>query len=167
MKSRSKIALTVVLLAFVVVSITYVLARDGSKEATSATQGLPQTTSATNETTTPTATKRTVAYYFHGNARCTSCLKIEAYSAEAIKAKFADQLKAGTLEWKVVNVEEPANSHFITDYQIVSKTVVLVQMDGNKQLRFKNLENVWNFLGNKDRFIDYVQTEVSDYLKGI
>ena len=37
-----------------------------------------------------------VAYYFHGNFRCATCRKLEAYSEEAITKGFVDQLASGT-----------------------------------------------------------------------
>ena len=37
-------------------------------------------------------TPRFVAYYFHGNMRCATCRKLEAYSEEAITKGFAEDL---------------------------------------------------------------------------
>lgn len=156
MKSRSKLAVTFVLLGFVIASIVYVIVRENSVP--------PAATAST--TATPASKQRTIAYYFHGNARCTSCYKIENYSAETIRTKFANELESGLLEWKIINVEQPENSHFISEYQLVTKSVVLVQFDGERQLRWKNLDQVWNHLGDKDQFSEYVQKEVSHFLKG-
>jgi len=67
-----------------------------------------------------------VAYYFHGTTRCATCRKIETFAHEAIQAGFGEALKAGSLEWRTLNVEEPANQHFIKDYRLYTKSVVLI-----------------------------------------
>ena len=33
-----------------------------------------------------------VVYYFHGNARCQSCYKLEQYAKEALEKNFSDEL---------------------------------------------------------------------------
>jgi hypothetical protein len=107
-----------------------------------------------------------VAYYFHGNFRCQTCRKIEALSREAVESGFPEDLKAGRLEWRVINVEEPGNQHFIQDYQLFSKSLVLVARDSSKQTRWKNLQRVWTLVGDKEAFIQYVQDEIRAYLGG-
>ena len=107
-----------------------------------------------------------VAYYFHGNFRCQTCRKIEALSREAVESGFPEDLKVGRLEWRVINVEEPGNEHFIQDYQLFSKSLVLVAKEGSKQTRWKNLQKVWTLVGDKEGFIQYVQDEIRAYLRG-
>jgi hypothetical protein len=108
-----------------------------------------------------------IAYYFHGNFRCATCKKLEAFSDEAIKAGFPQELKDGVIEWRVVNVEEKGNEHFIEDYKMYSKSLVLVEMDGDKQVKWKNLEKIWELVKDKNAFIKYVQDEVKVYLKDV
>jgi hypothetical protein len=105
-----------------------------------------------------------VAYYFHGNFRCQTCRKLEAFSREAVESGFPADLKAGRIEWHVINVEEPGNEHFVQDYQLVSKALVLVAKDGSKQTQWKNLRDIWTLVNNKEAFIKYVQTEIRSYL---
>jgi len=105
-----------------------------------------------------------VAYYFHGNFRCPTCRKIEALSREAVESGFPEDLKAGRLEWQVINPEEPGNEHFVQDYQLFSKALVLVAKEGSKQTQWKNLQYIWTLVNNKEAFIKYVQTEIRSYL---
>jgi len=78
---------------------------------------------------------------------------------------FSEELADGRLEWKVINVDEPANEHFIKDYQLYSKSIVIVKMQDGKQLAWKNLDEIWKLVRNKDDFINYIQTQVRDYLE--
>jgi hypothetical protein len=109
-------------------------------------------------------THKVIAYYFHTNTRCSTCIKIEAYSKEAIEKGFADELKNGTLEWRVVNYENPVNRHFMQDFRLVSKSLVLVNIVNRKQTEWTNLKMVWQLTGRKDAFLNYVRKEVRGYL---
>jgi len=105
-----------------------------------------------------------VAYYFHGNKRCSTCRKLEAYSQEAIVGGFAAELSSGELEWRVVNVDDKANAHFTTDFELVTKSVVLAEYRDGKVVRFRNLKLVWQLVGDEDGFVRYVRDETRDFL---
>jgi hypothetical protein len=106
----------------------------------------------------PQPAPRAIVYYFHGSTRCTTCKTIEAYAHETVAAAFGGDLKAGSLEWKVVNVDEPANQHFVRDYQLYTRSVVVV--DARDPKRFKVLDRVWQLVGDKAAFQRYVEQEV-------
>jgi hypothetical protein len=110
---------------------------------------------------------KVIAYYFHTNTRCSTCIKIEQYSHEAIEQGFPYELKNGTLELHVVNYEQPENRHFMQDYKLVSKSLVLVNMVNGKQTKWTNLKLVWQLTGHKDAFLNYVRKEVRGYLAGM
>jgi hypothetical protein len=111
-----------------------------------------------------TGAHKVIAYYFHTNARCSKCRKIEAYSKEAIEQGFQNELKSGTLELRIVNYESPENRHFIQDYKLVTKSLILVNLLDGKQTKWTNLKLVWQLTERKDAFINYVRREVQDYL---
>jgi len=104
-------------------------------------------------------------YYFHGNFRCSNCLRIEQYSKEAIEQYFRDELSSGKLVFKVINVEEKENEHFIKDYELYTKSLIITLIKNDKEIKFGNLIKVWEFLGNKQKFYDYVKGEITRYLK--
>ena len=104
------------------------------------------------------------AYYFHGNFRCATCKKIEQYSREAIDLNFTQQLKSGALVFQPVNVDEPENQHFVQDYQLVTRSLVLVKYENGKQTAWKNLPAVWQNVGDQAAFFSYVKKEVEAYL---
>lgn len=106
-----------------------------------------------------------VAYYFHTTYRCVSCKKIEAYSREAIESGFTEQLESGTLKFQSINIDEAENKHFVEDYQLYTKSLVICDMENGKQVEWKNLTKVWRLLRNKEEFVKYVQDEISAYLK--
>jgi hypothetical protein len=107
---------------------------------------------------------KVIAYYFHTNARCSTCIKIEQYSREAIENGFQQELKNGTLELRIVNYELPENRHFVQEYKLVSKSLILVNLVDGKQTKWTNLKLVWQLTGHKDAFMNYVRKEVREYL---
>jgi len=108
---------------------------------------------------------KVIAYYFHGTMRCPTCHKLEQYSKEAIETNFKDALASGKLEFKVVNVEDKGNEHYGNDYQLYTKSLILSLVKDGKQIKWINLDKIWEYVGNKQRFIDYVKSGVADFLK--
>lgn len=106
-----------------------------------------------------------MAYYFHGSFRCYSCYRIEQYSKEAIEYYFGNEIDSGKLIFKVVNVEEKENEHFIRDYELYTKSLIISLVKDGKEVKYNNLTRVWEFLGNRDRFFEYVRDEITKYLK--
>ena len=107
---------------------------------------------------------KVIAYYFHTNTRCSTCIKIEEYSKTAIELGFPDELENGTLELRIVNYERPENRHFIKDYKLVTKSVILVNVVNGHQTEWTNLKLVWELYKNEEAFFNYVNQEVRRYL---
>jgi hypothetical protein len=110
---------------------------------------------------------KVIVYYLHTTARCPSCLKIEAYTATEMTGPLARSLSEGRLEWKVVNVDEPENTHFTEDYELYTKSVVVSEVRNGKEIRWKRLDKVWDYLDDQDAFMKYVDEEVRVYLKNL
>jgi hypothetical protein len=92
-------------------------------------------------------------------------LKIESFSREAVETGFSKELKDGKVVWRLVNVDEPANRHYIDDYQLYAKSVIVADVHGGDEVRWKNLTRVWQLTNDKTAFIKYIQDEVGDYLE--
>jgi len=107
---------------------------------------------------------KVIAYYFHGNFRCPACYRIEQYSREAIESNFKEELKSGKLVFKVINVEKRGNQHFIKDYQLYTKSLVISLVKDGKEIKYKNLTKVWEYLRNKQKFYNYVKDEIEKFL---
>jgi len=117
-----------------------------------------QTPTKSTEKTSQSLNRSTI-YYFHGNKRCTSCLKIEAYTKETFNEFFKDKF-----DLKIVNVDDAENQHFIKDYQLYSKSVILAKIKDGKQVGYKNLDKIWTLLGDQKKFKNYVKNEINQYL---
>jgi len=119
---------------------------------------LPEGQKAGAPAAVPTAAATAVVYYFHATTRCATCRTIEAYAHETVASRFAADLEARRLEWQAVNVDEPANRHFIRDFQLYTRSVVIV--DAKDPKRFKVLDRVWQLVRDKLAFQRYIEQEI-------
>lgn len=104
-----------------------------------------------------------IVYYLHGNTRCPTCRTIEAYAQEAVESGFADELKDRKIQWQVINYESPGNEHYAIDYDVVAPNVVLAKFKGGKQVAWRGLPEVWEHVGEKRAFVDFVQTSLREF----
>ena len=119
----------------------------------------------TAEPASDTVADGIVAYYFHGDVRCRTCRTLEAYSEEAITGGFAGEVASGRLRWRAVNTDEAENAHFVKDFQLVTKALVLVEYRDGKVVRFEDLKLIWQLVGDKAGFLKYVRDATAEFLK--
>lgn len=181
---------TVILLAFVAVSVGYLVLDESNSADTGdlASDQEPSQTGPDGEpvgaATEPQSTgesdaapsvdaaetarpaHKVIAYYFHNTQRCMTCNKIERLAEEALREQFAAALKDGELEWRAVNMEEPPNTHFVQDYQLVASSLVLVDMYQGEQRAWTNMEKVWQYVHDDEaQFKQYVAEQARKYLE--
>ena len=105
-------------------------------------------------------------YYFHRTIRCPSCEKIEALAQKAVEDGFAGELAAGRMTWRAINIDKPENKHFDEDYQLQMQSVIVSEVRGGKEVRWKNLGKVWDLLDDEAGFVQYVKDEIRAYARG-
>ena len=105
-----------------------------------------------------------IVYYFHGKFRCSTCRRIEQLTREAVSENFGDAIGTGALQIKVINVEEPQNSHFSKDYKLFTRSVVVSDMVNGKEMQWKNLQKVWELVHDEKAFKEYIRSEIKNYL---
>jgi len=132
----------------------------------SAPPRVPPNLQTTGQDTATPAAEKYVVYYFHVTLRCITCKKIEEYSREAVEQGFSRELREGTLTWRPVNVQLPENRHFIQDYQLFTKSVVVARFVNGERRQHKNLQRIWELVGDKSAFQKYVHDEVRALLGG-
>lgn len=181
---------TVILLAFVAVSVGYLIMSESKSADTgdvASGQGAAQIppegepVGANSKPATGTSSDvvpsdqaaepaqpahKVIAYYFHNTQRCMTCNKIERLAEEALRERFAEPLEEGELEWRVVNMEEPPNTHFVQDYQLVASSLVLVDLHDGEQREWANMEKVWQYVHDDEaQFKQYVAEQTREYLE--
>ncbi len=107
-----------------------------------------------------------IVYYFYTSKRCSTCLKIEEWSGMAITEDLKDQVDAGRLQWQALNIEKPENEHFVKDFQLYTKSVIVAEYKDGVVVRWENLADIWKLAHDRDKFIDYVAGETQKFMKG-
>jgi len=176
---NAKKVVTPLLLLFVGASVVYLLISESKPVESNLSAQTPASTKQPAPTDVPapvnpsekavaekTAAAQTVAaYYFHSTQRCRTCLTIERLAREALTEQFANALTNGALEWRAVNTDEPANAHFIKDYELVASALVLVQRRDGDQVSWVNLDRVWDLVHDEPAFKRYVIEQTRAYLE--
>ncbi len=101
-----------------------------------------------------------IVYYFHTTQRCSSCIKIEKYTKEALQESFAKEIEKGIIELKVLNTDEKPNKHYIKDYNLYTKSIIISVLSKGKETKWGNLEKIWFYLNDEKEFKNYIKTEI-------
>jgi small redox-active disulfide protein 2 len=133
--NRLKQVISLLLLAVVGASLAVMVIRETSRPAGTGAE--------------ETVQMGTTVYYFYGNHRCATCNRMEELTKKAIKDKG--------VSYKAVNLDEPANEHFVKDFQLDSR-VVVIQREGT----YKKMDKVWDLVGDEEAFIAYIQSGLKD-----
>jgi len=129
--------------------------------------GESQTASNVASASSTPASHRFVATYFHNTARCVTCRSIEQRSRDTIQTAFAAEIASGRLAWRALNMEEKESEHYAIDYDLPYASLVLAEMDGEREVRFKVLEQTWDLVHKRQPLLeDYVENETRAFLEG-
>lgn len=109
---------------------------------------------------------KTVVYYFHGNVRCTTCNTIEANTNKAMGTGFSKMLASGDMLMRVVNMDDPVNEHYVTDYKLTNSSVVVSQVNDGAEVKWVRLDEAWDLVSDEALFIEYIQKEIRAVMKG-
>ncbi|MBN1827654.1 MAG: hypothetical protein JW884_00710 [Deltaproteobacteria bacterium] len=101
-----------------------------------------------------------IVYYFHTTDRCYSCNLIEKFTKETLVSYFQKEIADGLIDVQIVNVERPENNHFIKDYKLYTKSVIVSDVVKGNEIHWKNLTRVWELIRKESSFRDYVSREV-------
>ncbi len=115
----------------------------------------------------PRPGSQVVAYYFVGKVRCSSCRRIEEISRKTIEDAFRQELAEGRLRFLVVNVDQPANRHYVEEYRLESSSLVLAEVRDGKPAGWKNLPDVWTLVDDPPKLETYVRNEIAAMMRGI
>lgn len=105
-----------------------------------------------------------VLYYLHINVRCTTCQAMEQYARDLVMDRFGSHVVAGGLFWVPVNVQQPGNHHFLSDFQALTRSLVLERRKGGRTVHYKVLHEAWLHLIDKKEFNQYLSSEIDEFL---
>ncbi len=110
---------------------------------------------------------RVVVYQFHRHFRCEACYKLESAIGETLKTHFPEQLAGGKVVFNIIDLDGEGNKQYEKKYDFFYNTVIVVDVRAGKDVRFKNIEKVWQLTEDKDELIKFIKTEVDEYMNGL
>ena len=64
----------------------------------------------------------------------------------------------------MLNTDDKGNEHFVKDYELVTKSVIIADMHDGEQTRWVEPGKSVGLLGDEKEFVKYIQDNVRDYL---
>ena len=107
-----------------------------------------------------------VVYYFHGTQRCSACETIQELTSRALHRHFEKDLRDQRIFYLPVNLDQPWNEHYIMDFKLSTKTVVLVRYLDGAQTEWKVLDDVWFLYEDEPKFIEFIRDELNSFIAG-
>lgn len=101
---------------------------------------------------------------FHVTTRCNACREIGTEAKTTVDDSFAKNLREGRMSWHVINFEEPAAQHFVTEYGLTTSTIVITRREGGRDVEWQRLDGVWDLLFEGPRMRDYVRQHIMEVM---
>jgi len=150
------------LLAFVFFSLGVAFQREFSTVSTG-NIGKPDMTELEDNRGTEKQEK-IIVYYFHGTKRCRTCYNFEKYTTEVLESEFADSLGNSAIELKVINIDTPSNTHYVSDYKLYSKSIIISKLINGKETKWKNAEKIWDYANKQIEFKKYLKDSLEYFI---
>ena len=99
---------------------------------------------------------RYTVYYFHPTARCEGCINMESYMKELIEKKYKE-----IIIFKAINIEDKENQHYRKEFDLKFSSVIVEEEDTK---RWKNLDSVWTYTEDKEKFIEYADRNIENFI---
>ncbi len=155
------------LLAFVLISIGFVLGKEATLRQTNqpAAQDAGTEAVAGGEFTAAEEGRRVVVYYLHASFRCITCNTIELLARTLVEEQFAHALADGRLEWHEANFQH--NPAMAQRYGVASACVVITTVENGQETGFKRMDDVWTLYRNPDSFNEYIGAAIAEALAAL
>jgi len=102
-----------------------------------------------------------VVVNFHGTTRCRSCLAIGEQSRLAVESGRREGWLPATTEWRAIDIDVPGREDFVSRYQLVSSTVVVLRRAGGRDVEWKRLDDVWDYISDPARMSEFLRGEIA------
>jgi hypothetical protein len=92
---------------------------------------------------------------------------MERLAAEVIDDRFGERQRDGSVVFRAVNLETDATRHFISDFEMANKAVVMVERSGGKNLAWRRLDAIWEKIADDAEYSDYIADNLTACLENL
>ena len=114
-----------------------------------------------NQKTENVVSKDVQVYYFHNTKRCVTCNAVENETIVALEMFFEDNMKAGTMEFASLNLEEVEGKMMAQSLGVSGQTLLIVKGDTHVSL---TNEGFMNARTNPTKFHEILKTQIDKLL---
>ena len=157
---RTQLVIKNALLAFVLISIGFVLGKHSARKTPPPAPPPPPDAEALASAGEIPVKIR--VYYLHATFRCVTCNTIEKMTRDLLDLQFGDELADGRIEWQEADFQE--NETLAKQFDVIASCVVVAKMQGDTALDYRRLDEVWTLLNDGPRFNTYVGDAIRNYL---
>lgn len=104
--------------------------------------------------------------YFHRTKRCYSCQYAGDTTREIVDSYYSDELANGKLLFKMLDVQDPANTKMINKYGAYGSALYINVVTAGED-HIQAITDIWFHIGDDDKFIGDVKTEIEEALESI
>lgn len=97
-------------------------------------------------------------YYYWRNSRCATCKKFETYTQNAIT-----KMNDSTVHYQAIDMSKDKNA--VKKYNLYTKSIIVSKTQNGKE-QWKNLDKIWDKVGNEKEYENYIIQEVKQF-KGV
>lgn len=98
--------------------------------------------------------------YFHATLRCQTCLSIEEFIKKSVELSFEKELKDSTLTLKSLDFLQSENEHYQEKYKFDTQTLTLSKKLNGNEVKWKNLDKIWDYVNDFEKFKKYIKKEI-------
>lgn len=114
-----------------------------------------------NQKTETVVSENIQVYYFHNTKRCATCNAVEDETKITLEMFYAEQMKAGSIEFTSLNLEEDEGETMAQTLQVSGQTLLIVK--GETRVNLTN-DGFMNARTNPAKFQDILKTKIGELL---
>lgn len=104
--------------------------------------------------------------YFHSKQRCMTCKAIEKVTGETLTQYFAQEIKAGKVKYRVIDISLPQNQEIADKYQVTWSSLYINQWRNNKEQTNNLTEEAFaNTHNNPEKFKTILHQKIATLLR--
>ncbi len=100
--------------------------------------------------------------HFHPEVQCSCCIKVGIYSKEGLERFYAKPYQDSCILFKEYNIDEDTST--AKRYKVFWSALGFEKFSG-KKADFKEVESVWEFCEDKDKFLPKFRRELDEFIK--
>jgi hypothetical protein len=101
-------------------------------------------------------------YYFHMTTRCVTCKTVEAEARKNVEMLYADMVKAGTISFTSLNLEEATGKSMGEKLGVNSQTLLIVR--GDQKINITN-EGFLYAVSQPQKFTEVMKSKIDPLVK--